>query len=128
MLFNFAVQQGFNKVALGHHQDDFLTTMLMNLMYEGAFRSMSPAMPMEHYPLSLIRPLCLVPESEIAAVAEAQEWVRQVASCPYEDTTRRTEMERTLGTLTALHAEARQSLWHALEQLWQKDEQQIITK
>lgn len=123
-LFSFAVERGFNKVALGHHQDDFLTTMLMNLVYEGSFHSMMPAMPMEHYPLTIIRPLCLVPESELADVAEAEEWVRQVAPCPYEDTTRRNGMERTLGTLTGLHAEARQSMWHALEKLWQKDEQQ----
>ncbi len=117
-LFGFAVERGFNKVALGHHQDDFLTTMLMNLVYEGAFRSMRPAMPMEHYPLTMIRPLCLVPQDEIATLAEQREWVKQVAPCPYEDTTRRTAMERTLGTLTALHAEARQSLWHALERQW----------
>lgn len=113
-LFDFAVENCFNKVALGHHQDDFLATMLMNMLYEGSFHSMQPSMPMEHYPLSLIRPLCLVPEEEISSYAHEADLVRQIHPCPYEDTTRRTEMETLLQSLCRLHPEARQSMWHAL--------------
>ena len=114
ILFEFACKNGFNKVALGHHQDDFLATMLMNMLYEGSFHSMLPSMPMEHYPITMIRPLCLVPESIISTYAEAEQLVRQVAPCPYEDRTRRSEMERLSQTLCNLHPEARQSMWHAL--------------
>lgn len=114
ILFEFACKNGFNKVALGHHQDDFLATMLMNMLYEGSFHSMLPSMPMEHYPITMIRPLCLVPESIISTYAEAEQLVRQVSPCPYEDRTRRSEMERLSQTLCNLHPEARQSMWHAL--------------
>ena len=117
-MFDFAVEHGFNKVALGHHQDDFLATMLMNLLYEGSFHSMRPSMPMEHYPLTIIRPLCLVPELDIASYAAASQLVRQIAPCPYEDRTRRSEMERLSQSLCTLHPEARQSMWHALEKGW----------
>lgn len=113
-LFDFAVENGFNKVAFGHHMDDFLATMLMNMLYEGSCHSMTPSMPMEHYPISLIRPLCLVPEKDIATYAEEMELVRQVHTCPYEDRTRRSEMEKLLQTLCSMHPEARQSMWHAL--------------
>lgn len=113
-LFDFARDNSFNKVALGHHQDDFLATMLMNMLYEGSFHSMRPSMPMEHYPLTMIRPLCLVSEHEIATFAQEAELVRQIQPCPYEDTTRRSVMEDTLSNLCNLHPEARQSMWHAL--------------
>ena len=113
-LFEFASKNDFNKIALGHHQDDFLATMLMNMLYEGSFHSMLPSMPMEHYPIVMIRPLCLVPESFIGTYAEAEQLVRQVSPCPYEDRTRRSEMESLSQTLCSLHPEARQSMWHAL--------------
>lgn len=113
-LFEFASKNDFNKIALGHHQDDFLATMLMNMLYEGSFHSMLPSMPMEHYPIVMIRPLCLVPESFIGTYAEAEQLVRQVSPCPYEDRTRRSEMESLSQTLCCLHPEARQSMWHAL--------------
>lgn len=117
-MFDFAVEHGFNKVALGHHQDDFLATMLMNMLYEGSFHSMRPSMPMEHYPLTMIRPLCLVPEGLIGSYAEEEQLIRQVSPCPYEDRTRRLEMESLSQTLCSLHPEARQSMWHALEKGW----------
>lgn len=113
-MFDFAVKNGFNKVSLGHHMDDFLATMLMNMLYEGSFHSMTPNMHMEHYPISLIRPLCLVPEKEIATYAKEMDLVRQIHACPYEDRTRRLEMEKLLQSLCNMHPEARQSMWHAL--------------
>ena len=47
-LFSFASAEGFNKVALGHHQDDVIVTFLMNLTYEGSLHSITPSMPMRH--------------------------------------------------------------------------------
>lgn len=114
-LMEYARDHGFNKVALGHHMDDFLATMLMNMLYEGSLHSMAPSMSMRHYPLALIRPLCLVQEQAIATVASNLEMVRQTHPCPYEDKTRRSDMEALAKTLCSLHPEARQSMWHALE-------------
>lgn len=42
-LFTVAKEQGCNKIALGHHMDDILETLLMNITYQGAFSSMPPA-------------------------------------------------------------------------------------
>lgn len=115
-LLHFAQEQGFNQVALGHHQDDFLTTMLMNLVYEGAFHSMQPLMPLRHFALSIIRPLCLMPEQIVAE--QMQHAVREKAPCPHRHATTRTTMRTQLHTLLALHPEARQSMWHALVRQW----------
>lgn len=113
-LFNFAGDQGFNKIALGHHQDDFITTWLMNATFEGSAETMRPAMPMRHYPVTVIRPLCLVQEDWIAEVAREENFERQKTPCPYETATRRTDINRIFHELEELNPEARFSLWRAI--------------
>ena len=123
-LFNFAAENGFNKVALGHHQDDIITTWLMNVTYEGASDTMRPSVAMRHYPLHIIRPLCLVHEEWIREVAATEGFERQKTPCPYETTTRRTDMELIFRELQDLNPEARYSLWRAagMEALREKRE------
>lgn len=45
-LFEFAVNNGFNKIALGHHMDDILVTFLMNITFEGSHSTMQPSLPL----------------------------------------------------------------------------------
>ena len=125
LLFSFAAEKGFNKVAFGHHQDDILTTWLMNLTFEGSASSMRPIMQMEHYPLQLIRPLCLVEEAWIAEVACELGFERQKAPCPYEEATRRSDINGIFHQLEALNPEARYSLWRAMEKCISADKQPI---
>ena len=113
-LFDFAVDRGFNKVALGHHQDDFLITLLMNMTYEGSLTTMRPSMPMRHYPLCVIRPLCMVSEHWLREMAEERGFLRQKRPCPYEERTRRRDMGEYLMMLERLNPEARHSMWHAV--------------
>lgn len=117
-LFQFAAENHFNKVALGHHMDDFLVTALMNVTFEGSFSSMQPEMQMEHYPLSVIRPMCLVHEEMIKSVAESEGFQKQKTLCPYEHETQRTQMTAVLEHLEHLNPEARYSLWHAISKTW----------
>lgn len=114
VLFSYARDHGFNKVALGHHQDDFLVTMLMNLTFEGSATTMQPLMPMRHYPLSVIRPLCLIPEALISEVAERDSFHKQKVLCPYEEVTRRQSITEIFRQLEAMNPEVRYSMWHAI--------------
>lgn len=112
-LFQFAEQKGFNKIALGHHMDDILVTYLMNITFEGNASTMQPMMQMEHYNLSVIRPLCLVHESWIKEYAQVAGFEKQKTLCPYEQETRRQSMTEVFAHLEELNPEARYSLWHA---------------
>lgn len=114
-LFSFARDNHYNKVALGHHQDDFLTTLLLNLTFEGAATTMRPAMAMRHYPLTVIRPLALAPERLVAEVAAEHAFPPQTRCCPWETTTNRQRMTSVLATLEALNPDVRRSMWHAIE-------------
>ena len=113
-LFSFASAEGFNKVALGHHQDDVIVTFLMNLTYEGSLHSITPSMPMRHYPLTVIRPLYLAPEPLIRELAASLGLAKQKTPCPYETATKRDAMTQVFEALQRHNAEARYSIWSAL--------------
>lgn len=114
-LFTFARDNHYSKVALGHHQDDFLTTLLLNLTFEGTAQTMRPAMAMRHYPLTVIRPLALAPERLVAEVAAGLDFPPQTRSCPWETTTNRQRMTTVLANLESLNPDVRRSMWHAVE-------------
>lgn len=109
-LFNFAVENGFNKIALGHHNDDIIVTYLMNITFEGSAHTMPPILQLEHYPLQIIRPLCLVHEDDIREMAEKLGFQKQKALCPYEEVTNRKAMTDVFHHLQSLNPEARYSL------------------
>lgn len=113
-LMLWAQTHGYNKVALGHHQDDILVTWLMNITHEGNTGTMMPSLQMEHYDVTLIRPLCLVQQAWIAQWAQEHDVVRQRRLCPYERTTRRTAVTALLRQIEAMNPEARYSMWHAM--------------
>jgi tRNA(Ile)-lysidine synthase TilS/MesJ len=116
-IFEYACANAFNKVALGHHQDDILTTLLMNMTFEGAFSTMPPIIRMEHYPISIIRPMCLVHEADIKTVAKELNFMEQTSKCPFENESKRKTMEDMFHTLEEINPEARYSLWNSMENI-----------
>ena len=115
LLFNLAQELGCNKIALGHHQDDLIHTALMNLTYQARFATMPARLTMRKMPLTIIRPLCLIPESDIKAYAELQGYQKQQKLCPYETNSHRTDIKRLYDQLEQMNPEARYSIWGALE-------------
>jgi tRNA(Ile)-lysidine synthase TilS/MesJ len=113
-LFETAKSLGCNKIALGHHQDDVLVTLLMNMTFQGAFSTMPPALKMDKFDMTIIRPLCRIEEREIARLAELHEYRKQMKNCPHEHASNRTRMADVLATLEHLNPEARYNLWGAM--------------
>lgn len=116
-LFEFATANGFNKVALGHHMDDILTTLLMNMTSEGCISTMPPILKLDHYPLSLIRPLCLVHECMISQLATELGFAEQKRKCPYEQASNRAPMQDMLRKMEEINPEARYNLWNAMSNI-----------
>ena len=113
-LFNLAQELGCNKIALGHHQDDLLHTALMNIFYQGRFDTMPAMLKLRKMPLAIIRPLCMVQESDISRYAELRGYEKQLKHCPYEHDTHRTDMRRLFEQVQQMNPEARHSLWNAI--------------
>ena len=113
-LFNLAQELGCNKIALGHHQDDLIHTALMNLTFQGRFDAMPARLKMRKMPLTIIRPLCLIPEQDIKSFAEIRGYQKQTKRCPYENISHRTDIKRLYDAMEQINPEARFSIWRAL--------------
>lgn len=113
-LFNVAQELGCNKIAFGHHRDDVLETLLMNLIYQGTFATMPPMLQMEKMPIRIIRPLCLIDEADIKAYAEQQGYQKQAKLCPFEHVSSREKVKGLLAQIKALNPEAVDSMYGAM--------------
>lgn len=113
-LFNVAQELGCNKIAFGHHRDDVLETLLMNLIYQGTFATMPPMLQMEKMPIRIIRPLCLIDEADIKAYAEQQGYQKQAKLCPFEHVSSREKVKGLLAQIKALNPEAADSMYGAM--------------
>jgi tRNA 2-thiocytidine biosynthesis protein TtcA len=69
-LFEFAAQQGFAKIAFGHHMDDIVETILLNQFYRGEIGAMRPKQVLFEGKITLIRPLAYAREEEMRILAE----------------------------------------------------------
>ena len=113
-LFNFAQEIGYNKIALGHHQDDIIQTTLMGLFYQGSFGSMPVRLKMRKMPITIIRPLCMETEDDIKAYATLRGYKNQKKLCPYETQTHRQDIKNMFSQIEAMNPEARSCIWRAL--------------
>ena len=113
-LFTLAHELKCNKIALGHHMEDILQTLLMNLTFQGTFSTMPPKLLMRKFQMTLIRPLCLVHEDDLMELSALRKWPHQIKNCPYENLSGRTQIKSILKQLEQLNPEARYSMWGAM--------------
>ena len=73
-LYTYAAEQGFTKIALGHHRDDLVATFFLNLFFHAKLGSMPPKLLSDDGKHVVIRPLAYVREDDIEAYARAQEF------------------------------------------------------
>ena len=73
-LYRLATQLGATKIALGHHRDDILETLLLNLFFNGKIRTMPPKLRSQDHRHIVIRPLAYVKEADLARYAELKDF------------------------------------------------------
>lgn len=71
-LYRYAAENGITKIALGHHRDDIVETLFLNMFFGGKLKAMPPKLLSEDRRHIVIRPLCYVPERLIARYAAAR--------------------------------------------------------
>lgn len=113
-LFAVAKEYHCNKIALGHHMDDILVTLLMNMTFQGAFSAIPPRLSMNKFDMTIIRPMCLVHEADLVRLAQIRGYRKQVKNCPYESQSHRSEMREVLNKMDQMNPEARYSIWGSM--------------
>lgn len=93
MLNSVAVEHGCNKVALGHHLDDAIETLLMSMFLNGKIYTFSPVTYLSKCKLTVIRPLIYIYEKDIRALSRHMEFPLIGKCCPADGTTKREYMK-----------------------------------
>jgi len=118
VLFEIAKQHDFNKLALGHHMDDALETMMLNMIYHGSLSSLPGKLKMFKGRMELIRPLLLLTNAEIKKYAEIRDFPKLKSNCPFENYTQRNEMRNLVNELSLLNPAARINMFNAMTKIF----------
>jgi tRNA 2-thiocytidine biosynthesis protein TtcA len=115
VLYGAAIEMGCTKIALGHHRDDLVETLLLSALYSGALKSMPPKLRAKDGKNVVVRPLCYAAEEDIAAFAAEMRFpVVPCDLCGSQPNLRRRRVKTLLAELGAEHPAVKGNLLHAL--------------
>lgn len=116
-LIRYALANGYTAIALGHHLDDVLETLFMNMMGKAELSTMPPVVRYRKYPLKVIRPLYLVEERQIVELASALGLLSETCSCGYNERSARDETRRRVEALTGGSSDAKRAMLESLRHI-----------
>lgn len=116
-LFEIAKELDCNKLALGHHRDDAVESLLMSMMFNGTMASMPPKLAMFGGTFTLIRPLLYLTNEDTIQYAAFRDFKKQKKSCPYEQATNRHAVAEIIRQMEALSPHVRGNLFSAMKNI-----------
>ncbi|MFC2116348.1 ATP-binding protein [Bacteroidota bacterium] len=119
-IFELSKELDCNKVALGHHKDDAIQTLLMNMIYHGSFSSFSQDLSMFDGRIRLIRPLLYIPEKELTYYATLRSFKKLEKTCPYDGSTKRHEIRDLVRQLDKLSRDARRNIFNSMNNIYEE--------
>ena len=115
ILYRLRRELGCTKIALGHHRDDVVTTLMLNMMFAGSLKAMPPKLIADDGESVVIRPLVFAAEDDIAAYAELSGFpILPCDLCGSQDGLQRKVVSKMLADLDAAHPGVRESMLAAL--------------
>ncbi len=115
-LYRLATKVGATKIALGHHADDFIETLLLNIFFQGSIKAMPARLVSDNGQHVVIRPLAYILESEARAYAKESNLPIIGCCCPAcgDLSLQRQRMKRLVAQLEVEHPEIKNSILRAL--------------
>lgn len=118
IIYRYAEEHGFTKIALGHHRDDLIRTLLMSILYNGDLRSMPPKLLSDNKKHIVIRPMCYVQEADIITYAKEQAYpIIPCTLCGSQDNLARKRVGRLIDTLAEENPKVPSNILHALQSI-----------
>lgn len=118
ILYNFASKHGFNKIALGHHRDDIIETLFLNMFYGGKLKAMPPKLKSDDGKHIVIRPLAYCKERDIKAYAEQEEFpIIPCSLCGSQDNLQRQVIKEMLGKWDRRHKGRSENIFAAIQNI-----------
>lgn len=115
IIYTYAGQKGFTKIALGHHRDDFIHTLLMSILYNGEIRAMPPKLLSDDKRHVVVRPLVYCQEKDIIAFAKEQQFpIIPCNLCGSQANLSRQKVKRLVAELAKENPKIPSNILHAL--------------
>lgn len=115
ILYTVASQLGATKIALGHHRDDAVETLMLNLFYSGQLKAMPPRLRSDDGRHVVIRPLIYTSEADLAEFARAKQFpIIPCDLCGSQEHLQRKQVKRMLDELQAKNPHVRSNMLAAL--------------
>jgi tRNA 2-thiocytidine biosynthesis protein TtcA len=114
-LFESAEALGCNKIAFGHHKDDLIETLFLNLFYGGSISTMVPVQRFFDGRITAIRPLYRVEEKALARFAQGMGWPEIDLGCPTAGSSKRNEIKEMLARFYRGNPKIKGNIFHALQ-------------
>lgn len=115
IIYRYAEENGFNKIALGHHRDDLIRTLLMSILYSGEIRSMPPKLLSDNKRHIVIRPLVYCQENDIIEYAKEQRYpIIPCTLCGSQDNLVRQRVKVLIDQLAKDNPKIPSNMLHAL--------------
>lgn len=115
VLYSTATSLGCHKIALGHHFDDAVETVVMNLFHEGRFGCFSPVTYLDRTGVTMIRPLLYVPEKDVSRFVNAAGITPSPKLCPADGNTAREDAKTFLADMEKKDRGVKMRIFGALE-------------
>lgn len=118
IIYRYAEEHGYTKIALGHHRDDLIRTLLMSILYNGDTRSMPPKLLSDNKKHIVIRPLCYVQERDIITFAREQAYpIIPCNLCGSQENLMRKRVGRLIDELAEENPKVPSNILHALQSI-----------
>jgi tRNA 2-thiocytidine biosynthesis protein TtcA len=114
-LYRFASENGITKIALGHHRDDIVETLFLNMFFGGKLKAMAPKLASEDGRHIVIRPLAYVPEHDIARYARGRGFpIIPCNLCGSQENMQRKVVKRMLADWEKAHPGRSETIFRAM--------------